>query len=635
MKTSFTITSITVAGHPDRPDSTVTFKRGLNVICGPSNTGKSWVLHCIDYMFGAKAERFSLHDYDGYTHVIMSVCTDAGPLTLRRTIGEGSNDVIVDSANPRVPSGTYKCANASMNNPSLSHMWLRLIGFDGPEGVRIIKNQDYRGGLFTWRTFSHILYSNESSVSKPESILLPSQSTGDTAFKSALAVLITGRNFASDSYDEPPKRKQSNNNAVISYLEARPKVIHSRLDLIDRTMNSGSLEPLHDEIDTLGEEITHIQESLRNATSEEQHIAADLNDIRERMAETNMLKRRYEELASSYRAKLDRFDFVVEGRELTGIYPRLLLCPVCNQVLPSDMHDQIVHPNEEERDLLQTKLDDLLTIMKEMEEELQRASECERDLVARSKSIDELVRGRLLPRLDGLKGKLADHNELVAMRGERRYLEQELTEVVAEIERRKAMTFPKGNFDAFKYYPPDFWEVMSSLLLDTLGACAFPNLREASFERKTFDAIVNDMDKSRDGRGYRSFINTVVLLTLHRYLASEHSVYDPGIVMIDTPLLGLDDPQQGAQLQEMQETIPMALYDFLSETDEIGQMIIVDNTKFMPDLTSLEDRCNIIRFTKRDDSGRYGFLLGVHDGDLTGMRKTDEDDAEIDMEDGR
>jgi len=46
------ITSITVVGHPTRQDSTISFKSGLNIVYGPSNSGKSWVLQCIDYLFG-------------------------------------------------------------------------------------------------------------------------------------------------------------------------------------------------------------------------------------------------------------------------------------------------------------------------------------------------------------------------------------------------------------------------------------------------------------------------------------------------------------------------------------------------------------------------------------------------------
>ncbi|PLS27304.1 ATP-binding protein [Bifidobacterium parmae] len=615
MGSTFTITSITVGGHPERRDSTVSFRRGLNVICGPSNSGKSWVLHCIDYMFGSKAGDFSLTASDGYTHVIMTVDTGEGTLTLRRPIGIGHNDVTVDSSDSRVQSGTYKCGNASANSLPLSHVWLKLIGFDDPERFNIIRNKDYLGGALTWRIFAHALYADETSISKSEPILLPPQKTGDTAFKSALATLIAGRSFSDISCEEPPAMKRRNNNAVIAYLETRPEAIRSRMDFIDRTLDTGDSEPLREEFDALDGEIVGMQESLRKATADGRRIMSCLHEARDHIAEADMLRRRYEELASSYNARLQRFDFVVEGLELTDRYPRPMICPVCNQVLPDDEQTEIIHPSKEERDLLQAKLAGLMQTMDELDAERERYVKRERELVGRSKSVDDVIR-RLLSRLDELKGKVDDHNAVISMRGERQRLEAELDEVRGEIERRKTMTFPKGDFDAFEHYPSDFWDVMSGILLDTLGACGFPRLKDARLSRELFDVVVNGKEKKREGKGYRSFVNTVLLLSLHDYFASAHATYDPGILMIDTPLLGLDDPQQDPELKEMRETIPAALYDYLASKNEVGQLFIVDNTKFMPDLDGLEGRCNIVRFTKRTNDGRYGFLLDATDDDF-------------------
>lgn len=630
MKPAFTIESIMVTGHPNRRDSVVSFKTGLNVICGPSNSGKSWVLNCIDYMFGAESKDFHLKENDGYTHVVMTVKTDEGSITLRRPIGTGHNDVVVDSRDQRIQSGSYKCGKVSANTLPLSHVWLKLIGFTSPEDLVVIKNKEYLGRSLTWRTFSHILFADESSISKRESILLPSQNTSVTAFKSSLATLLSGRDFSAEQSDESPETKKQANNAVIAYLETRPRSIQSRINIIKQMLSNDDSSLLANEIDQLGNELTQVQNSIRFATTHGQHIVSDLQRIRESIAESDMLERRYSELASSYHAGLDRFDFVVEGRELTDRYPVPMLCPVCDQVLPVDAQTEIVRPSKEERDLLQAKLDGLLQTMNEMKETRQQYVQREYELVARSKAIDELVKGKLLPQLDGLKGKLGAYKAMVSLQAEREQLENELEEVQAEIERRKAIPFPKGEFSPLDYYPADFWNRMSELLLDTLGACAFPNLKEARLSSRSFDAVINDKVKSREGKGYRSFVNTVVLLALHEYLASELSAHNPGFLMIDTPLLGLDDPQQDPELQEMRETIPAALYDYLADNNKIGQMIVADNIKFMPDIRGLENRCNIIRFTKQSSVGRYGFLLDATDNDFIDAQEneTDVDDIE-------
>lgn len=190
MTPGFWISSITVAGHPTRRDSSVGFESGLNVIYGPSNSGKSWVLQCIDYVFGLKADEFVLDENSGYTEVRMGVRTAQGSLTLSRPIGEGANNIEVSSTDPRIESGTYK-RQSSGRSPLLSSVWLKLIGYDAPENLKIIKNQNLETQALTWRTFWHALYADEDRISTKKPILLPLQTTAQPAFKCALASLLS------------------------------------------------------------------------------------------------------------------------------------------------------------------------------------------------------------------------------------------------------------------------------------------------------------------------------------------------------------------------------------------------------------------------------------------------------------
>ena len=50
---AFYIEKLIVSG-PGKPESVVEFKNGVNIICGPSNTGKTYIIKCLDYMFGSE-----------------------------------------------------------------------------------------------------------------------------------------------------------------------------------------------------------------------------------------------------------------------------------------------------------------------------------------------------------------------------------------------------------------------------------------------------------------------------------------------------------------------------------------------------------------------------------------------------
>ena len=54
----FYISQIAVSGDSVKY-STVDFKDGINLIVGPSNTGKSYIIACIDFMMGT---RLCLHE---------------------------------------------------------------------------------------------------------------------------------------------------------------------------------------------------------------------------------------------------------------------------------------------------------------------------------------------------------------------------------------------------------------------------------------------------------------------------------------------------------------------------------------------------------------------------------------------
>lgn len=623
MKPGFWISSITVAGHPTNPDSSVTFNQGLNVVCGPSNTGKSWVLQCVDYLFGMKADDFAIDDSTGYTEVRMTVHTDRGTLTLTRPIGEGNNSIEVASSDARVPSGTYK-RNGGKNAALMNHVWLILAGFENPEALKVIKNKNYELQSLTWRSMWHTLYADEDRIPIKTPILLNPQKTSETAGKSALAAFITDKDYAAYAQAESVETKKLRNNAIIEYLEPIPAQLQSRIAQLEADLGGSDPAHLERQISALKDEVEKVRSHIRAATQQGQQVVKKLQQTREKLAESTSLASRYEELASSYRAKIARFDFVHEGHVLIDSTLELHECPVCSQQVPESDSGLMPAPDPKERQTLEARLQGLLQTLAQMEVDRRPLLDAEKKLAGDAARITADIRDQLEPQLQELTSLLAQNNAIVAMRTELEQSKVRREDIEAEIRERRTRTFPKGTFTALDEFPDEFWGQMSTGLLDTLGACAFPGLKTAYFSREIFDAIVNGKTKAKEGQGYRSFINTAVMLTLRDFFASKDSAHNPGLLLIDTPLLGLDDPQLDPELLEVRETIPLALYEYLTDRQEAGQIIIADNTKFMPDIEQFESAANFIIFTKRADEGRYGFLLDTQDNDLIDQEQPDD-----------
>lgn len=83
--------------------------------------------------------------------------------------------------------------------------------------------------------------------------------------------------------------------------------------------------------------------------------------------------------------------------------------------------------------------------------------------------------------------------------------------------------------------------------------------------------------------------------------------------MVDTPLLGLD---QGVD-DNAPTSMRTALFQYFIDNQSEGQMIVVENTKDLPDLDYEARDAKVIEFThgkyvSKYKESRYGFLHDVY-----------------------
>lgn len=133
------------------------------------------------------------------------------------------------------------------------------------------------------------------------------------------------------------------------------------------------------------------------------------------------------------------------------------------------------------------------------------------------------------------------------------------------------------------------------------------NSLTARFNMKDFDIEINGHKKADiHGQGYCSFLNSIVAMVFRSYM-NAHATYDPGFVVIDTPLLGLD---QGVN-DSAPESMRTALFKYFISHQHDGQIIILENIRHIPKLDYKAAGAHVITFTKGLESGRYGFLNDV------------------------
>ena len=147
----------------------------------------------------------------------------------------------------------------------------------------------------------------------------------------------------------------------------------------------------------------------------------------------------------------------------------------------------------------------------------------------------------------------------------------------------------------------------SDILNRILKECNYRSVGYASWDFTTFDILMDGIPKSEDqGKGYRSFLNSVVALMLYDYFNKDGVYIKPGFLMIDTPLLGLDENEDTFD----GETVKNGLYQYFLNHQGEGQIILVDNLNMVPPGIDFKTRgVNVVTYHKDEKNGHiYGFL---------------------------
>lgn len=213
---NYYIERVTIKGK-DREDATVKFTNGLNIISGPSNTGKTSIVTAIDFLYGAKkdAAPFST-DATGYSKVELIIQSTNGKYSLTREFD--SNSILVSKITSSGEYVDYEKYNARSGKNPISHFWLQLLGID--DDYQIIKNEDFKRQKLTWRTLAPSTLIPQDRVNTSASVLFPGETTQRTAFLSSLLLLLYGSDFANSEENETKEHKKIRRNSVINYINS-------------------------------------------------------------------------------------------------------------------------------------------------------------------------------------------------------------------------------------------------------------------------------------------------------------------------------------------------------------------------------------------------------------------------------
>lgn len=588
----------------------ITFKDGLNVVSGASDTGKSYAFNCIDFAFGARNAPRTIPEAQGYEAVILRIRTRADHSTLELTRSFVGSGVKVRALSPTGSVESERVVSARHDPQSRDTLSALLLELSGLQGRRVRKNKRGDTRTLSFRDVAYLAMVDEERIiadRPPQVSGIPTERTADL---DVFRLLATGSNTGEIIL--APKRRGAGDTKV------KVELVRQLIDQVNAEIRQLSLSEAE-----LDAELAQIEEARTSALAEYEdsrvelvaserqlsRVMRQLRDTEGRASVVEGLTRRFELLARYYDSDLSRLEAIEEAGTLLEFFPATA-CPVCGAA-PSDHRPQEAEEHFRHADVsiaAQKEAAKILALRADLAQVLSGLSAEFGQLKANSEELREEARGLqarvdqdLQPRMhassDALQGQVARRDQLLRAKvlvEQRSELERRVQELEATSKRSKSST----PLDASLTTPE--MEAFAKTVEALLRAWEYPLSSRVVFSENDQDIVIDGQPRTSHGKGVRALTCAAFITGLMRHCL-ERKLPHPGLVLLDSPLVVYREPDvEGRVLRQV--GVKEAFYHSLSEGLAIGQVIVFENEDPQAGLPICYHH-----FSK-SSSGRYGFV---------------------------
>tara|TARA_R110001583_G_scaffold190937_1_gene355606 strand:+ start:3347 stop:5203 length:1857 start_codon:yes stop_codon:yes gene_type:complete len=567
-------------------DASVEFRPGPNVIAGESDTGKSYLLHCLDYIFGAEELKKRIPQADPYDELKVEFQSSAGDyLTLVRSLSGGDLkahrseiDAIDEDGEPIV----YRRHGTSKADDVTSV----LFPFAGIKEAMLRKDNDGKVQRLTIRTFLPTIIIDEVSVIEEQSPVLGRGGYDETARKRMFAYMLSGKDDSSIVASEKKAIVRARLNAQVALIDDLLAPLEQQLQATPTDQTEDSIEKIDETIARVSDELAAI-ETERTALLNERDIASDVRTKSEtQLLAIDQLLTRYQLLSEHYTSDLSRLDFVAEGAHYFDSL-QTVTCPLCGQ----NMDDKHAHK------AAQTSSDVYAAARAEAAKILAQRADLDDAIgsLELRREARDVERANALAVYQGAERRLASilqpavvNSTAQLRRLNARRLELESARNTSDqVDTLRALKAEIEQSNTSKSKAKKQWESLPgpSLLAfckeveAVLTEWKWDGEGRVEFDEKNFDIRVDGQTRQSHGKGFRAVLYSAFVIALVRY-CQKRNLPHPGVVVIDSPLTSYK--RHGAKdVKGTDSTISSgveaAFWESLTKIAKDVQVIIVEN----------------------------------------------------------
>ncbi|HCH6231682.1 coiled-coil domain-containing protein [Vibrio parahaemolyticus] len=596
----------------NKPTALLEFGKGLNVIVGPSNTGKSYVIQCLKYVFGATKKPKSIKQSKGYTDVKVTLEDDNKFTIITRNLKDGKTVNIEEIDENKVrTSDDFKITHAK-GLGNLSNYFLNKFGLN--DKIILKGKEKLTNASMSLRVLEQVLIMDEARIVGEHSPLGSGDKGDKTIEASFLRTLLTNQDDSSVKLLIPKVKEFDRNKRKIEDLNGIIETIYpydTDSLLVEKSSLENNVNDLELKYLSVNEKISDYFSSSKKQLEIKEKITMDIERVSNRIKEDYILKSRFSLLIDKYVSDKNRLAAINESTRQFQNYS-YVACPTCERIFSDDQTPD----NEKMMAVLDStfaeieKIDDKIREIKKSIVDIE--SSISRNKLDLDEFNEELKAIETKHKHENLYFDMQDfnliHAEIINKRKQLYKIEHKINEKSRISEEIESLTSKNDDLNV-EYVQPGYLSEQKSFskkVENILKRWGFPEYKPTTYDETTRDLVIGDSPRSDFGKGYRAISCSAYIIGLMESMEERH----PGFVVLDSPITTFKDADKDAGEEmdpddEVSEDVIYAFYRDLCDSYLDKQVIVFENREPDP---SLIDKMRYQQFTRKKSAGRYGFF---------------------------
>jgi len=574
------------------------FKKGLNIITGASNTGKSYVINCIDYLFGAENPPKDINESKNYNFLLLELEYNSKPFTIKRYLrGNNTQNIyLYECAIKNIEKSEYKVLGINAKTKeSISSYILNLMEYNNKKILS--KSKTNKTKQLSLREIVNFIIVNETKIISEESPIF-SDNYEAIYRKSLFNFLLTDKDNSDLQEIEDPKITKAK---LLAKIDVYNNLIEDASEKLEKLANF-NIEDLNEQINSLESQYEYNTTLLNKKTRERADYIKNVEKFKNLTIESSRLLNKYSLLQEYYANDIERLDFVEEGsfylNQLKD-YP----CPICNNNIDNqgENFNKIYVSCEKENEKIKIKINDLNQTIINEKSNIEKYNKEINKLNNKIYNLTIEIDNELKPHTKVLKNRI---DNILALQKKIELKIKLRSDITAYSSLRQKCQSDLNTYKTINNTPiidDRYYINFADTTKKLLDNWKYKNDCNVIFDSNTYDIEIDGKPRGHLGKGHRALTHAAFSIALQNYMYNNNFSF-PAFIILDSPLLSLKEADHDKE--ELSNTIQNAFWDNLSKISKDRQIIIFDNKE--PN-DNIKEIVNYVKFTGIKNNGRFGF----------------------------